>query len=137
VQSGFLRLQAQEEVNATGTPHDIVVAGYTNEYQIVASVPTLMELRKTLQKYPERFGLDNEEIQTEVETLRYFAEFVVPDEEITAVEADPDDDKFLEAAVAGNTDYVVPGDQHLLDLQSFRGIDIVTPREFFEVLNDR
>ncbi len=124
-------------VIATGTPHDIVVAGYTNEYQIVVSVPTLMEFRKTLQKYPERFGLDNEEIQTEVETLRYFAEFVVPDEEITAVEADPDDDKFLEAAVAGNTDYVVSGDQHLLDLQSFRGIDIVTPREFFEVLNDR
>lgn len=92
-------------VIATGTPHDIVVAGYTNEYQIVASVPTLTEFRKTLQKYPERFGLDDEEIQTEVETLRYFAEFVVPDEEITAVEADPDDDKFLEAAVAGNTDY--------------------------------
>lgn len=124
-------------VIATGTPHEIVVAGYTNEYQIVASVPTLMEFRKTLQKYPERFGLNDEEIQTEVETLRYFAEFVVPDEEITAVEADPDDDKFLEAAVAGNTDYVVSGDQHLLDLKSFRGIDIVTPREFFEVLNDR
>ncbi|SEH62920.1 putative toxin-antitoxin system toxin component, PIN family [Halopenitus malekzadehii] len=123
-------------VIATGTPHDVVVKGYTNEYQIVASVPTLIEFRKTLHKYPERFGLDDEEIQTEVETLRYFAEFVVPDEEITAVEADPDDDKFLEAAVAGNTDYVVSGDQHLLDLESFRGIDIVTPREFSEMLND-
>ena len=100
-------------------------------------MPTLVEFRKTLQKYPERFGLDDEEIQTEVETLRYFAGFVVHDEEITAVEADPDDDKFLEAAVAGNTDYVVSGDQHLLDLESFRGIDIVTPREFFEGLNDR
>ena len=124
-------------VISTGTPHDIVVAGYTNEYQIVASVPTLVEFRKTVHKYPERFGLDDEEIQTEVETLRYFAEFVVPDEEITAVEADPDDDKFLEAAVAGNTDYVVSGDQHLLDLESFRGIDIVTPSEFSEMLNDR
>jgi predicted nucleic acid-binding protein len=56
-------------VIGTGTPHDIVVAGYTNEYQIVASVPTLVEFRKTLQKYPERFGLDDEEIQTEVKAL--------------------------------------------------------------------
>ena len=124
-------------VIATGTPHDVVVKGYTNEYQIVASVPTLVEFRQTLHKYPERFELTEEEIQTEVETLRYFAEFVVPDEEITVVEADPDDNKFLEAAVAGNTDCVVSGDQHLLDLESFRGIDIVTPREFFEVLNAR
>ena len=124
-------------VIATGTPHDVVVEGYSNEYQIVASVPTLVEFRKTLHKYPERFGLDDEEIQAEVETLRYFAEFVVPDEDITAVEADPDDDKFLEAAAAGNTDYVVSGDQHLLDLESFRGIDIVTPREFSDILNNR
>ncbi|MHC3381806.1 PIN domain-containing protein [Haloarcula sp. H-GB5] len=63
-----------------------------------------------------------------------FAEFVDPDEAITAVEADPDDDKFLEAAVAGNVDYIVSGDRHLLDLDSFRGIDIVEPRAFYERL---
>ncbi|RAW46451.1 putative toxin-antitoxin system toxin component, PIN family [Halorubrum sp. 48-1-W] len=120
---------------ATGTPHDVVVAGYTGTYQIVVSVPTLVELRETLHKYPERFGLTDDEIQTEVETLRYFAEFVAPDEEIDAVKPDPDDDKFLEAAVAGNVDYLVSGDRHLLDLDSFRGIEIVTPREFFELLN--
>lgn len=122
-------------VIATGVPHEVLLAGFEGEYQIVVSVETLQEFRDTLRKYPERFDMDDEEIQQEVETVRYFAEFVDPDEEIAAVDPDPDDDKFLEAAVAGDVDYVVSGDQHLLDLDTFRGIDIVTPRTFYERLD--
>ncbi|UHH27238.1 putative toxin-antitoxin system toxin component, PIN family (plasmid) [Halobacterium noricense] len=119
---------------AAGVPHDVVVKGFSSKYQIIVSVETLTEFRETLLKYPDRFGMDEDEVQQEVETIRYFAEFVEPDEEITAVEDDPDDDKFLEAAVAGNVDYVVSGDQHLLDLDSFRSIEIVDPRTFYEQL---
>jgi len=121
-------------VIATGVPHEIVVKGFSSEYQIVVSVATLTEFRDTLLKYPEKFHMDEEDIQQEVETIRYFAEFVDPDEEIAAIDDDPDDDKFLEAAVAGNVDYIVSGDRHLLDLDSFRGIDIVEPRAFYERL---
>ena len=121
-------------VIATGVPHEIVVKGFSSEYQIVVSVATLTEFRDTLLKYPEKFHMDEEDVQQEVETIRYFAEFVNPDEEITAVEDDPDDDKFLEAAVAGNVDYIVSGDRHLLDLDSFRGIEIFEPRTFYERL---
>jgi len=70
----------------------------------------------------------------EVETIRYFAEFVDPQIEIAAVEADPDDDKFIEAAVAGEVAYLVSGDRHLLTLDSFRDVDIVTPRVFYDQL---
>jgi len=119
-------------VISTGIPHEIVVAGYEGEYQIVVSVATLAEFRDTLRKYPDRFGLNENEIRTEVETLGHFSEFVKPTEDIAAVDADPDDDKFLEAAVAGDAAYLVSGDQHLLALGSFRGIDIVDPRAFDE-----
>ena len=121
-------------VIATGVPHEIVVKGFSSEYQIVVSVATLTEFRDTLLKSPEKFQMDEGDVQQEVETIRYFAEFVDPDEEITAVEDDPDDDKFLEAAVAGNVDYIVSGDRHLLDLDSFQGIEIVEPRAFYERL---
>ena len=124
-------------VISTGVPHEVVVAGFEGEYEIIVSVATLTEFRETLLKYPERFHMDEQEVQKEVETIRYFAEFVDPEEEIKAVKADPDDDKFLEAAVAGNVDYVVSGDQHLLGLNSFRGIEIITPRTFYERLDDQ
>lgn len=122
-------------VIATGVPHDLLVAGFNHEYQIVVSVDTLTEFRETLLKYPDRFQMDEAEVQAEVETVRYFAEFVDPQEDITAVEADPDDNKFLEAAVAGDVDYLISGDGHLLSLDSFRGIDIVEPRTFYERLD--
>jgi putative PIN family toxin of toxin-antitoxin system len=123
-------------VISTGVPHEVVVAGYEGQYQIVVSSATVSEFRTTLQKYPDRFGLDEDDIQTEVETVQYFAEFVEPDEELAVVDDDPDDDKFVEAAVAGNADYLVSGDQHLLDLESARAVDIITPRTFYERLED-
>jgi putative PIN family toxin of toxin-antitoxin system len=121
-------------VIATGVPHELLLRGFDHEYQIVVSVKTLTEFRDTLLKCPDRFQMSESEVQQEVETIRYFAEFVDPEEKITAVEPDPDDDKFLEAAVAGDVDYLVSGDSHLLDIESFRGIDIVEPRTFYEHL---
>ncbi len=43
---------------------------------------------------------------------------------------DPKDDKFLEAAVNGHADVVVSGDRDLLDLNPFREIQILTPRDY-------
>jgi putative PIN family toxin of toxin-antitoxin system len=45
---------------------------------------------------------------------------------------DPKDDKFLEVAVHGRADAIVTGDADLLDLNPFRGIAIITPREYLE-----
>jgi putative PIN family toxin of toxin-antitoxin system len=124
-------------VIATGVPHKLLVKGFNHEYQIIVSVETLTEFRETLLKYPDRFDMDEDEVQKEVETIRYLAEFVSPQEDITTIDDDPDDDKFLEAAVAGDVDYLVSGDGHLLSLNSFRGIDIVEPRTFYELLDDQ
>ena len=41
---------------------------------------------------------------------------------------------FIETAVAGNVDYIVSQDNHLLNLKEFRGIKIITPEEFNELL---
>lgn len=43
---------------------------------------------------------------------------------------DVKDNKFLELAVSGAADYIISGDQDLLILNPFRGIAILTPKEF-------
>lgn len=48
----------------------------------------------------------------------------------TGVSADPDDDKFLAAAVASGVRVLVSGDRHLLDVSGWQGIEVVTPRAF-------
>lgn len=63
------------------------------------------------------------------------AEFVTPVEKFPGVTADPKDDMFIEAAVAGRVDLIVSGDHHLLSLNQFRGIPILTARNFLEKLH--
>ena len=43
---------------------------------------------------------------------------------------DPKDDKFLEVAFNGRADVIISGDADLLELNPFRGIPILSPREF-------
>lgn len=43
---------------------------------------------------------------------------------------DPKDDKFLDVALSGGARAIVSGDQDLLVLHPFHGIDIVTPAAF-------
>ena len=52
------------------------------------------------------------------------------------VSTDPDDNKFIETAVLGNCDFIISGDRHLLELKQYKGIKIVRPADFLELLKD-
>ena len=43
---------------------------------------------------------------------------------------DPEDDAILACALEARVDYLVTGDEDLLELKVFKGIRIVTPRDF-------
>ena len=45
---------------------------------------------------------------------------------------DADDDKFLACAVASHTDVIVSGDKRLLRISGWQGLEILTPRQFYE-----
>jgi len=51
------------------------------------------------------------------------------------IKEDPDDNMVLEAAVAGQADFIVTGDPDLLNLKEFRGIRMVTAKELLEFLS--
>jgi predicted nucleic acid-binding protein len=53
---------------------------------------------------------------------------------LNIVRNDPADNRYLECAVEGAADYLVSGDQDLLDLHEHSGIRIVRPRTFLEAV---
>jgi hypothetical protein len=55
---------------------------------------------------------------------------VNPQQKINAIKDDPKDNIFLECAVAGDCKLIVSGDQHLLQLQKYKNIEIITARDF-------
>lgn len=44
------------------------------------------------------------------------------------------DDKFLACGAQGKVNYIITGDDDLLDLKEYKGIKIITPRKFMVVL---
>ena len=50
---------------------------------------------------------------------------------------DKSDDVVLATALAGKADMIVIGDEDLLVLKEFRGIRILSPRQFLEILDRR
>lgn len=98
---------------------------------IIVSVPVLLELAEVLSR--EKFN----KYVTHDERMRFMVSFLKVAEMIEVSETiivcrDPKDDKLLELVVDGGADYLVTGDKDLLVLNPFRGIEIITAREFLD-----
>ena len=97
------------------------------------SSPALIDELKTRLERP-RFAkrVDRDEVASYLEDLRIAADFIEPTKRIKACR-DPDDDKLLEIAVFGDAGWIVTGDDDLLVLNPFQGVQIVTPSGFLEL----
>ncbi|OLD33635.1 MAG: hypothetical protein AUI44_00570 [Chloroflexi bacterium 13_1_40CM_2_67_6] len=66
--------------------------------------------------------------------VRHEAVVLTPHSKVRGVVSDSQDDAVLAAALDGGARYLVTGDQALREIGRFRGIDIVGPREFLEIV---
>ena len=69
------------------------------------------------------------------EDLALLTDMVAGDFGLTGVYSDPDDDKYLAAALEGRAGFVVTGDRRFLALKEHEGIRIVAPRTFLDMLD--
>jgi len=71
-----------------------------------------------------------EEAESLLDFLRAFAILTSGIPETNPVSRDRDDDFVLACALDESADCIVSGDPHLLDLKTYKGIPILTPKEF-------
>ena len=96
---------------------------------VLVSVPVLLELADVLNRPKfDNYVTHDKRTRFMVSFLKV-AEMVEIRETILACR-DPKDNKLLELAISGNADFLVTGDKDLLVLNPFRGVEIITPREF-------
>ncbi|MDD2531719.1 MAG: putative toxin-antitoxin system toxin component, PIN family [Candidatus ainarchaeum sp.] len=58
-------------------------------------------------------------------------QLIQPTQRVFACE-DKDDNKVLEVALEANAEFIISGDKHLLKMNKFNGVKIVTARQFIE-----
>jgi putative PIN family toxin of toxin-antitoxin system len=57
-----------------------------------------------------------------------------PQHRVTGVCRDPDDEKYLECAIAAGADYIITGDKDLLVLKEYGGVKIVNARSYLDIV---
>ena len=99
--------------------------------QLLVSDATLGELADVLSRAKFDPYVSLEDRQDFIRVLNRVAERVIVTAPLKACR-DPKDDKFLEVALNGEANLILTGDRDLLTLHPFRGVDILSPREYIE-----
>lgn len=86
-------------------------------------------------KFAKRLAEIGETVESLMETDYYALVEVVEASTIDPVIIDdPDDDALIACALGGVAEYIVSGDHHLLELEVYEGIKMVSIRQFLEVI---
>lgn len=123
-------------VRPEGPPGRIVESLLRGQaFELVLSEAIVEETLRALE-YPRvrKVARTNVEPDLWFEDLIVLAEFVTGDYAIPPLSEDPDDDKYVAAAVEGRASFVVTGDPNLLTIREHEGVRIVSPRAFLDLL---
>lgn len=114
-----------------GTVGPIISRLRGGDYILVYSAPLVDELvaKLSLPRIQVKYHIRLEEIEALVALIVLQGERVIPTRKVKLCR-DPKDDMFIEAALAGEAQYVVTGDDDLLILKKFETVRFVTPRAF-------
>jgi putative PIN family toxin of toxin-antitoxin system len=117
-------------LNFKGKPYELLELTRAGQLEVSVSEAILSELHRVLH---DKFEWPESDIATVEMQIRGFARVVDPKQKLDVMRDDPADNRILECAVAGGSDYIVTGDNHLLKLGQFAGTSIVSPAAFLEI----
>ena len=104
----------------------------TNEVKICLSKEVLEEYEEVAgrKKFAKFKGFEEKALEL-IEDIKRISIWFEPTEVIDVL-TDKDDNMFIELAVEANANYIVSGNTNDFTFKEFRGISILTPKEFYE-----
>ena len=115
-----------------GLPLDVLTAWHNGEFELVVSEAIMSEYREIAERLKVKFPtIEPERWLSYIES---HATIVFAAPLVSQVCEDVDDDVFLACAAASNAKIVCSGDRHLLACSGWNGIEVLTPRMFYNLL---
>ena len=112
-----------------GVPARILNAYRDEKITLVLSPEILEEYRETAARLAQKFDVEYDAL---LEWIAIHSEMVQAPQLSSPVCADPDDDKFIACALASGAKIICSGDRHLLDVNGYRGLEMIKPRAFVD-----
>jgi len=114
----------------SGPPSQILQAWKNKKLRIILSQDIIDEYHRVVESLSSKYPtIDIFQI---IELVTVHGQFVDTAELDITICEDPDDNKFIECAIAGDTKIIVSGDKHLLKITGYQGIAVFRPREFVD-----
>ena len=114
----------------SGPPYQILKAWRDGQIELAISKEILDEYRRVGEALAHKFP--DIHLEPILKLVFRKAKIFRPRRLPVPVCEDPDDDKFLACALAGNSKIVISGDKHLLKESGFRNIRVLKPRDFVD-----
>lgn len=118
----------------TGPPNQILKAWISGLLTPIYTEEIFQEYTGVVQRYQAMYTLVD--ARRVLRLLEISGSRVIPARLEHQVCADPDDDKFLACALGAECGVTIIGDRHLLDVDGFEGIRVLTPRSFVDLYLD-
>ncbi|MBK8905326.1 MAG: putative toxin-antitoxin system toxin component, PIN family [Anaerolineaceae bacterium] len=125
-------------ISSQGNPAKILEKWQKRELEIVVSPTIVAEIERVTgyERLQKKYRRIREEREGLIDDLRNFATMVDPQQNLSVVQADDSDNRYIECAIESGASYIVTGDPHLLDINDFQGIPILTPAVFVALLEN-
>ena len=117
-----------------GKPYQLLQYIMESRVNVVASKEIVDEYEEIVLRLKQKYPAFNTKIPLQDLLARF--EIIRVSSEVH-VSRDPDDDKFLSCAVDGKCLYIVSGDNDLLSIGSYEGIEILTVSDFLNRLEKK
>jgi putative PIN family toxin of toxin-antitoxin system len=120
-------------LNSAGKPRQVVSSLESSAFTFFYPKQLIAELQNAPSKPKLAAKVTRVQVSRLIDLLERKGVLTEP-EQIPPVSRDPKDDVFLACAAACTADFLVTGDDDLLNLQKYGNTRIVTPREFLDIL---
>lgn len=115
-----------------GIPGRVLTAWTSGQFALVLSPAILDEYRRVGQELGRRHPALSATFEPLLTLVALNATIVDAPALSDPVSVDPDDDKFLAAALAAHAAIIVSGDRDLLDVSGWHDIAVLSPRQFLD-----
>ena len=126
-------------LSKAGRPAMVIDAWRASRYLLVTSPSIISEIKRVVEapSIRKKYCLGRDRIARLILLLEKDT-IVVPGLSTVAgaIPKDPTDEMFLSADLDAKADLIVSGDRHLLDLGEYKGVPILTVRQFLELLEN-
>lgn len=113
-----------------GASHNVLNECINENLDLFLSVEIFDEIKRVL-NYP-KFKFSETEINEFLDQILEVGSLVETEIKVDIIKDDPSDNKFLECAITVDADYIISRDPHVLKIDEFRGIKIITPEDYME-----